>query len=154
MREALFLTDVRDASTLSYMDAGRPLERRYASRVRVELFLNQYIRDRWFRALAMDLSPTGLRLQKLVERRIPLSRIVGLELELPGTNEVIWASAEPRFDAVDDDFQVSGLTFVNMAGKHERLLHDFLRRKQARPWSWPRLSSRRPGPPPQPGRLF
>ena len=125
------------------MDAGRPPERRYASRVRVEIFLNQYIRDRWFRALAMDLSPTGVRLQKLVERRIPLSRIVGLELELPGTNEVIWVSAEPRFDAVDDDFQVSGLTFVHMAQKHLRLLHDFLRRKQARPWSWPRPSPRR-----------
>lgn len=135
------------------MDAGRPLERRYASRVRVELFLNQYIRDRWFRVLAMDLSPTGLRVQKLVERRMPLSRVVGLELELPGTNEVIWASAEPRFDAVDDDFQVSGLTFVHMAQKHERLLHDFLHRKQARSWSWPRRSSRRrPGPPPLPVR--
>jgi len=137
------------------MDAGRPLERRYASRVRVELFLNQYIRDRWFRVLAMDLSPTGLRVQKLLERRLPLSRIVGLELELPGTNEVIWASAEPRFDAVDDDFQVSGLTFVNMAQKHERLLHDFLRRKQARSWSWPRRAPRRrPGPPPLPADCF
>ena len=137
------------------MDAGRPPERRYASRVRVELFLNQYIRDRRFRVLAMDLSPTGLRVQKLVERRIPLSRIVGLELALPGSDEIIWASAEPRFDAVDDDFQVSGLTFVHMAQKHERLLHDFLRRKQARPWSWPRRSSRRrPGPPPLPVRPF
>jgi hypothetical protein len=135
------------------MDAGRALERRYASRVRVELFLNQYIRDRWFRVLAMDLSPTGLRVQKLLERHIPLSRIVGLELELPGTNEVIWASAEPRFDALDEDFQVSGLTFVHMAHKHERLLHEFLRRKQARSWSWPRRApARRRAAPPLPGR--
>jgi len=117
----------------------------------VELFLNQYIRDRRFRVLARDLSPTGLRVQKLVERRMPLSRIVSLELALPGIDEVIWASAEPRFDTVDDDFQVSGLTFVHMAGKHERLLHEFLRRKQGRPWSWPRRSPRRrPGPPPIP----
>ena len=118
----------------------------------MELFLNQYIRDRRFRVLAMDLSPTGLRVQKLIERRMPLSRVVGLELALPGVDEVIWASAEPRFDALDEDFQVSGLTFVNMAHKHERLLHDFLRRKQARPWSWPRRLPRRSAPPPLPVR--
>ena len=28
---------------------------------------------------------------------------VALELELPGTNELIWAAAEPRFDAVGRD---------------------------------------------------
>jgi len=149
------LTEVVIVSTLSYMDAGGALERRYAPRVRVELFLNQYIRDRWFRSLAMDLSPTGLRIQKLVERRIPLSRIVGLEFELPGTDEVIWASAEPRFDAVDEDFQVTGLTFVHMAQKHERLLHDFIDRKQSRSWRR-RVLQRRPGNPSlsRPGRVF
>ena len=147
------MTEVVNVSTLSYMDAGGTLERRYAPRVRVELFLNQYIRDRWFRSLAMDLSPTGLRLQKLVERRIPLSRIVGLEFELPGTGEVIWASAEPRFDVVDEDFQVSGLTFVHMAQKHERLLQDFIDRKQARSWRR-RLPQRRTGTPPRLGRVF
>lgn len=116
---------------------ARSLERRYASRVRVQLFLNQYIRDRHFRVLAMDLSPTGLRIQKLIERRLPLSRIVGIELELPGCGEILWASAEPRFDAVDEDFQVSGLTFVHMARKHERLLRDFVHDKRLR--AWPRL---------------
>jgi hypothetical protein len=135
------------------MDAGRTFERRYASRVRVELFLNEYIRDRPFRVLAMDLSPTGLRIQKLVERRMPLSRMVGLELSLPGTSEVIWAAAEPRFDEVGDDFQVSGLTFVYMPRKHERLLREFLRVKQAR--SAPRrASARRGGAPSSSSALF
>jgi len=126
------------------MDARGNHERRYAPRVRVELFLNQFIRDRWFRSLATDLSPTGLRLQKLVEQRIPLSRIVGLEFQLPGTEEVIWASAEPRFDEVDEYFQVSGLTFVHMARKHERLLHDFIDRKEAPSWRL-RVPQRRTG---------
>jgi hypothetical protein len=119
--------------------AGRGLERRYAPRVRVELFLNQYVRDRAFRALATNLSPTGLRLCKLLERDVPLSRLVSLEFEIPGTGEIVWASAEPRFDALDEDFQTSGLTFVNMARKHERMLHEFIARKGSRPWR-PRLS--------------
>ena len=114
--------------------AGRGLERRYAPRVRVELFLNQYVRDRAFRALATNLSPTGLRICKLVERDVPLARLVSLEFEIPGTGEIVWASAEPRFDALDEDFQTSGLTFVNMARKHERLLHEFITRKESHPW--------------------
>ena len=108
---------------------NRSVERRYAPRVRVELFLNQYVADRPFRALATNLSATGLSLQKLIERKTPLARIVAVEFELPGTDEVVWASAEPRFDTLGDDFQTSGLTFVNMAMKHERLLRDFVHRR-------------------------
>jgi hypothetical protein len=108
---------------------SRWVERRYTPRVRVELFLNQYVRDRAFRALAINVSATGLLLQKLIERRVPPSRIVSVEFELPGMDEIVWASAERRFDTLDDDFQTSGLTFVNMARKHERLLREFVHRK-------------------------
>ena len=108
------------------------VDRRYIPRVRVELFLNQYIRDRPFRALATNLSETGILVQKLLEPALPLSRVVGLEFELPGTGELVWASAEPRFDTTDNDFHLSGLTFTAMAGKHERLLTEFVREKVAR----------------------
>jgi hypothetical protein len=129
----VYLTGVVKAYTLTYMDgAGWALERRYTPRVRVEMFLNQYVRDRAFRALATNLSPTGLRICKLVEPNLPLARIVSLEFEIPGTGEIVWASAEPRFDALDEDFQTSGLTFVNMARKHERLLREFILRKESR----------------------
>src|SRR4029079_4826355 len=91
------------------------LERRFSPRVRVEMFLNQYIRDLPFRALATNLSPTGLQIRKLLEPNVPLTRVVGFEFEIPGTGEVVWARAEPRFDALDDDFQMSGLAFTAMA---------------------------------------
>jgi hypothetical protein len=109
------------------MNYIRPvMERRFAPRVRVEMFLNQYVRDVAFRALATNLSPTGLLIQKLLERSIPLNRVVSVEFEIPGTGEIVWARAEPRFDAVDEDFHTSGLTFTGMAGKHERLLREFV----------------------------
>jgi c-di-GMP-binding flagellar brake protein YcgR len=108
---------------------SRPVDRRYTPRVRVELFLNQYIRDRPLRALAINVSATGILLRRLVERHVPRSRIVSVEFEIPGTDEVVWASAEPRFDTLDEDFQQSGLTFVNMARKHEKLLREFVSRK-------------------------
>jgi hypothetical protein len=94
------------------------------------MFLTQYVRDLAFRALATNLSPTGLLIQKLIEPNIPLSRVVSVEFEIPGTGEIVWARAEPRFDALGEDFQTSGLTFTGMANKHERLLHEFVLNKK------------------------
>ena len=128
----VFLTGVIFETTLSYMAyLVESVDRRYIPRVRVELFLNQYIQDRPFRALATNLSQTGILIQKLLEPTLPLSRVVGLEFELPGTGELVWASAEPRFDTMDNDFQLSVLTFTAMAGRHERLLTEFVREKVA-----------------------
>lgn len=102
------------------------MERRGSPRVRVEMFLNQYIRDLAFRALATNLSPTGLLIQKLLEPSIPLCRVVSVEFEIPGSGEIVWARAEPRFDTLDQSFHISGLTFTGMASKHERLLREFV----------------------------
>ena len=54
----------------------------------------------------------------------------GLEFELPGTGEIIWAGAECRFDAVGSDFHLTGLRFTAMARKHERLIRDYVRDKE------------------------
>ena len=105
-------------------------DRRADTRIRTEMFLNQYVREQPYRALATNLSPTGLFLQKLA---MPMTRhapSVGLEFELPGTGEIIWAGAECRFDAVGSDFHLTGLRFTAMARKHERLIHDYVREKE------------------------
>jgi hypothetical protein len=96
------------------------------------MYLNEYVKDREYRALATDISESGLAIQKLTEPVVPYAGIVGLELELPGTNEVIWAAAEPRFEAVGDDFHVSGLCFRHMARKHQRLVRDYVRERRLR----------------------
>lgn len=117
------------------------LERRRDPRVRLEMFLNQYVHDDPARGLAFNVSHTGLYLQRLADRRerarTPGERpILGLEFELPGTGETIWASAEPRFDLAGDYFHISGLRFVAMARKHERLLRDFVTEKRLRDLRW------------------
>src|SRR4029079_7226773 len=73
--------------------------------------------------------------------RIPDARVVGLELELPGTSEVIWASAEPRFHSVAANVHFSGLHFLAMARKRERLIRDYVRERRER---WLRLFAPRP----------
>jgi hypothetical protein len=106
--------------------------RRNDNRLRLQVYLNQYIKDRPYRALAVDISESGLAVQKLTEPVVPHAPIIGLELELPGTSELIWAAAEPRFDFVGRDFHFSGLRFRAMARKHERLLRDYVRERRLR----------------------
>jgi c-di-GMP-binding flagellar brake protein YcgR len=106
--------------------------RRIDNRLRLQIFLTQYIKDRPYRALAVDISESGLAVEKLTEPVVPHAPIIGLELELPGTSELIWAAAEPRFDSVGRDFHVSGLRFRAMARKHERLLRDYVRERRLR----------------------
>jgi len=121
---------------MSYLAATAGPDRRCESRVRLELFLNQYVKEQTYRSLAINLSHTGLFLQKLTEPVVRPARLVGLEFELPGTSEVIWASAESCFDSIGRDFHLTGLRFVAMARKHERLLHDFIFEKKRREMRW------------------
>jgi hypothetical protein len=93
--------------------------------------MNQYVRDLPYKALALDVSEQGLAIRKPTQP-IPHSRVIGLELELPGTSEVIWASAEPRFHSVAAGTHFSGLHFVGMARKHERLIRDYVRERRDR----------------------
>jgi hypothetical protein len=105
-------------------------DRRGDARIRTEMFLNQYVRDQPYRALATNLSTSGVFLQKLAMPYMRHAPSVGLEFELPGTGEIIWAGAECRFDAVGSDFHLTGLRFTAMARKHERLLRDYVRDKE------------------------
>ena len=108
-----------------------PDNRRLSPRLRMRVFMNEYVGDDPCQALARDLSETGLALLKLPAKALP-SPIVTLEVELPGTNETIWAAAQPRFESVSADYQISGLRFVSMARKHERLIRDYVRERRQR----------------------
>jgi hypothetical protein len=109
-----------------------PDNRRLAQRLRMRVFLNEYVADNPCQAIVRDVSETGLSLVKLPARTLPPVDVVTLEVELPGTNETIWASAQPRFESLNRDYQVSGLRFVSMARKHERLIRDYLRERRER----------------------
>jgi c-di-GMP-binding flagellar brake protein YcgR len=106
--------------------------RRLAQRLPMRVFMNEYIADNPREVIARDFSETGLALLKLPERSLPSVDVVTLEVELPGTNETIWASAQPRFESLSRDYQISGLRFISMARKHERLIRDYLRERRER----------------------
>src|SRR5690349_12137537 len=105
---------------------GSDEDRRLNRRVALDLFFTQYIHDEPVRSLAVNVSEHGLAAHRLIERRVPRGRVVGIELELPGTGEVIWARGETQFEAVDRDFHRAGILFTAMARKHERLIREFV----------------------------
>ena len=96
-------------------------------RVPSEIFLNQYISDRPYRAMAGNLSETGILLNR-VKATGPLEerqRVVGLEFELPGTGETIWARGEICYQGQDSYFHTDHVRFTAMPKIHARLLRDY-----------------------------
>lgn len=102
-------------------------ERRLGFRVPLEMFLNQYVRDRLVRGLTCNISDTGMYLQTAapLRNRSPGTQVVGLEFELPGTGEVIWARGEICHAERDGYAVGTGIRFTAMPRIHARLLRDF-----------------------------
>lgn len=103
-------------------------DRRMGFRVPTEMFLNQYIADQPYRAMAGNLSETGVLLNRVkpARRRLHESqRVIGLEFELPGTGETIWARGEICYQGRDNYFYTDGVRFTAMPKVHARLLRDY-----------------------------
>jgi c-di-GMP-binding flagellar brake protein YcgR len=109
---------------MSYM-SHNTLDRRLGFRVPMEIFLNEYVQDRAHRALTVNISDTGLYVNKVLTPLQRASRVVGLEFELPGTGETIWARGEIAHDALDDYFHGQGIRFTGMAKLHARMLREY-----------------------------
>ncbi len=103
-------------------------DRRMGFRVPVEMFLNQYIADRPYRAMAGNLSETGVLLNRVKSTPGGLrerERVIGLEFELPGTHESIWARGEICSQGRDRFFQTDRVRFTAMPRVHARMLRDY-----------------------------
>jgi hypothetical protein len=100
--------------------------RRAGVRVPLQMFLNEYIADDPYRCMSTNICPSGIYLNRLTRDYARPGGVVGLEFELPGTSEVIWARGEVRFDALDDYFHGTGVEFTGLAVKHQRLIEDYV----------------------------
>lgn len=81
--------------------------RRESPRIDVEALCWEVVDGREASALAVDLSPTGLRIERPYVGG-PTRREVPLLLEVPGIDEVMWARADACFDVVVPDKQRGG----------------------------------------------
>jgi hypothetical protein len=80
--------------------------------------------------MVADLSTTGLRLHRPY-RGATHRQILQLELDLPGIDEIIWATGVVCFDSVWQAseghvyLQTTGLELASAASRHLRLLRDY-----------------------------
>lgn len=100
-------------------------DRRLGFRIPFESMVTSYVHDRPVRALAANLSDSGIHMSSISMLAPPPGLVVGLEIDLPGTSESIWAAG--RICYRDDDSLASGLgvRFLAMAGSQARIVRDF-----------------------------
>ena len=75
--------------------------------------------------MAGNLSDTGLSMSALSLLAPPPGLVVGLEIELPGVEDSIWASAQICYRKDDRLASGLGIRFVAMAKSHARTVRDF-----------------------------
>jgi hypothetical protein len=110
--------------------------RRMAPRVRVDGLCGLVSRDQLRHAVLLDLSALGVRIERLFDPALA-TRIVQLEIELPGTDEIVWARGEVTFAQLTPlggrhpDGQPrlrcrAGVRIDRIAGCERRLLRDYV----------------------------
>lgn len=105
------------------------LARRTAPRVSVEAFCTEIVDGRERHALIADVSEAGLRVTRPYLGG-PTPRLVQLEVELPGLDEIIWAKGHVCFDQVRRGLgglmRTTGIRIAAAASHDLRLLRDYV----------------------------
>lgn len=110
-------------------------ERRLGFRIPFETMVTSYVHDRPVRALAGNISDTGLSMSAISMLAPPPGLVVGLEIDLPGIDDSIWASGQICYRKDDRHSQLAsglGVRFLAMARSQARTVRDFcieMRRK-------------------------
>jgi len=100
-------------------------ERRLGYRIPFESMVTSYVHDRPIRALASNLSDTGLNMSSVAMLAPPPGLVVGLEIDLPGMDESIWASGQICYRKDDKLASGLGVKFIAMAKSQARMVRDY-----------------------------
>ncbi len=109
---------------MSYRTLGTS-ERRLGYRIPFESMVTSYVNDRPIRALSSNLSDSGINMSSISMLAPPPGLVVGLELDLPGTSDSIWASGQICYRQDDRLASGLGVKFLAMARSQARLIRDF-----------------------------
>lgn len=107
-----------------------------APRIPVDGLCGVVANDDLRHAAMLDISMTGLRLERPFDPRTA-SRVVQLEIELPGLDEVVWARGEVTFaflspmggttpDGQPRFWCRAGLRLADVCQRERRLLRDYV----------------------------
>lgn len=107
-------------------------ERRLGYRIPFESMVTSYVHDRPIRGLATNLSDSGLNMSAISMVAPPPGLVIGLELDIPGVDDSIWAAGRVCYRQDDRLASGLGVRFIAMAKSHARMVRDFcieMRRK-------------------------
>lgn len=103
--------------------------KRKNDRVSLDIYLNKYVAGVPYMARSSDISREGLGLAHLIEPQMAGKR-VGLQFQLPGSEEVIYAEGEVVREWLDMDCEEegSGVRFTLLTERHRRMIDQFVSR--------------------------
>ena len=99
--------------------------KRKTSRVPVDMYLNKYMGGIPYMARASNIGPDGVGLQHLIEPQYE-GREVGLQFQLPGSNEVIYAEGEVVREWLHLSRQGYGVRFTYLTKRDRKLIDEFV----------------------------
>jgi hypothetical protein len=106
-------------------------EKRKNTRVPLDIYLNKYMGGVPYMARAADISQEGVSLARLIEPEHDARR-VGLQFQLPGSEEVIYAEGEVVREWVEANprrHERSGVRFTLLTERHRRMIDDYVTRR-------------------------
>ena len=102
-------------------------DKRNTRRAPLDIYLNKYISGVPYMTRCSDISQEGVNLAHLIEPQHGGKR-VGLQFQLPGTDEVIYAEGEVVREWVDSSQQGSGVRFTLLTERHRRMIDKYIKR--------------------------
>lgn len=100
--------------------------KRNTKRVPLDIYLNKYMGGVPYMVRTADISAEGISLARLIEPEHPARR-VGLQFQLPGSEEVIYAEGEVvREWASLRKTEGAGVKFTLLTDRHRKLIDQYV----------------------------
>ena len=110
---------------------------RKTPRVALDIFLNKFIEGTPYLCRSTDISAEGVYVGALIEPEALLAanetpgKTVGLQFQLPGTEEVIYAEGEIVRSQQRKRTRGFGVRFTHLARRHQMLIEGYVRARLA-----------------------
>jgi hypothetical protein len=107
-------------------------EQRKFRRAPLDVYMNKYVSGVPYLARGNDISPDGMRVERLLEPEVGPRRI-GLQFQLPGSDEVIYAEGElvegyARLQEAEANSH--GVRFTLLTERHRKMINEYVERTQ------------------------
>lgn len=106
-------------------------EQRKNGRAQLDIFLNKYVGGVPYMTRSSDISSEGLGLTRLIEPAHPGKR-VGLQFQLPGSDEVIYAEGEVvrEWEQLGNQ-ERDAVRFTLLTERHRRMIREYVSRHES-----------------------